>query len=59
MPTTDLDELAFAELIAYVDDFLQCKDLAVLKLSKLATFYQIKQKELGIDHGNVNKTRLK
>ena len=59
MPTTDLDELAFAELIAYIDYFLQCEDLAALKLSELATFYQIKQQELGIDHGNVNKTRLK
>ncbi|KXJ17320.1 hypothetical protein AC249_AIPGENE16297 [Exaiptasia diaphana] len=59
MTTTDLDELAFAEVIAYIDEFLECQALAVLKLSELAAFYQLKQQELGVHSVKVNATRLK
>lgn len=57
MTTTDLDELAFAEVIAYIDEFLECEELAVLKLSELAAFYQLKQQELGVHNVKVNATR--
>ena len=56
---TGLDELAFAELIAYIDEQLEYEDLPVLKLSDIVKFFSSKQQELGIESGNVNATRLK
>lgn len=55
----DLDELAFAELIAYVDESLEFEELTVLKLSELAKFFSSKLQELGIVPAKVNTTRLK
>lgn len=54
----DLEELAFAELIAYIEDILEV-ETAVLTLSELVQFYQCKLKELEADCGKVNSTRLK
>ena len=56
---TGLDELAFAELIAYVDEQLEYEDLPVLKLSDIVKLFSSKQQELGIESGKVNATRLK
>ena len=44
------DELAFAELIAYIEDILEV-ETAVLTLSELVRFYQYKLKELEEDCG--------
>lgn len=55
---TTLDELAFSELVAYIDDFIQCEDVVVLKLSDLTAIYQTKLQELKLE-ANINKTRLK
>jgi hypothetical protein len=54
----DVEELAFAELIAYIEDILEV-ETAVLTLSELVRFYQYKLKELEVDCGKVNSTRLK
>ena len=55
----DLDELAFAELIAYIDESLEVKELTVLKLSDLVKFFSSKKPELEIECGKINATRLK
>ena len=54
----DAEELAFAELVAYIEDTLDV-DTAVLTLSDLVRFYRCKLKELEVDYGKVNSTRLK
>jgi hypothetical protein len=54
----DVEELAFVELIAYIEDILEV-ETAVLTLSELVRFYQYKLKELEADCGKVNSTRLK
>ncbi|CAB3979532.1 Hypothetical predicted protein [Paramuricea clavata] len=54
----DVEKLAFAELIAYIEDILEV-ETAVLTLSELVRFYQYKLKELEADCGKVNSTRLK
>ena len=55
----DLEELAFAKLIAYIDEFMDIEEMAVLRLADLANIYCLKQEELGIEQPTVNKTRLK
>ena len=55
----ELDELAFAELIAYVNESLEIENIAVLKLSDLVRFFSSKLQELGIEPGKINATRLK
>ena len=55
----ELDELAFAELIAYVDESLEIENIALLKLSDLVRFFSSKLQELGIQPGKINATRLK
>lgn len=49
----ELDELAFAELIAYVDESLEIENIAVLKLSDLVRFFSSKLQELGIEPGKL------
>ena len=55
----DLEELAFAKVIAYIDEFMDTEEMAVLRLADLANMYFLKQEELGIEQATVNKTRLK
>ena len=49
----ELDELAFAELIAYIDESLEIENIAVLKLSDLVRFFSSKLQELGIEPGKL------
>ena len=58
-PPLKLDELAFAELIAYIEEILEVNNPAVLTLSELVKFFKHKLQELGAEHENVNATRLK
>lgn len=55
----DLDEVAFAELIAYIDERLDVEDPAVQKLSDLVEFFSFKLQELEMESGKINATRLK
>ena len=55
----DGDELAFAELIAFIDESLRVEEPAVLKLSDLVKFYTLKLSELEGEQAKVNSTRLK
>ena len=55
----DADELAFAELVAFIDESLQMEELALLKLSDLVKFYCTKLKEHESESSKVNSTRLK
>ena len=55
----DIEELAFAELIAFIDESLQVEEPAVLKLSDLVKFYSSKLSELGGEQPRINATRLK
>ena len=57
--SVQLDELAFAELFAYIDECLEIEEPAVLTLSDLVRFYTSKVQELGAECGKVNATRLK
>ena len=50
----DLEELAFA----YINEFMDTDEMAVLRLADLANMYSLKQEELGIEQPTVNKTRL-
>ena len=54
-----IEGVAFAELIAYIDDYRDCQELTVLKLADLARLYSAKLEELGVDPGRVNTSRLK
>ena len=54
--SVQLDELAFAELSAYIDECLEVEEPAVLTLSDLMRFYTSKVQGLGAE---VNATRLK
>ena len=49
----DLKELDFA----YINEFMDTEEMAVLRLADLANMYSLKQ-ELGIEQPTVNKTRL-
>ena len=55
----DIEELAFAELIAFIDESLQVEEPAVLKLSDLVKFYSSNLSELGGEQPRINATRLK
>ena len=55
----DLEELAFAKVIAYINEFMDTEEMAVLRLADLANMYFLKQEELGVEQPTVNKTRLK
>ena len=50
------DELAFAELVAYIDEFMETEDPSVLKLSDMVQLFSSKFKSL---HERINSTRLK
>ena len=54
-----LEDLAFAKVIAYIDEFMDTEEKAVLRLADLGNMYFLKQEELGIEQPTVNKTRLK
>ena len=54
-----LEELAFAKVIACIDEFKETEEMAVLRLADLGNMYFLKQEELGIEQPTVNKTRLK
>ena len=56
----DKEELAFSELVAFIDESLEVEEPAVLKLSDLVKFYSSKLSELGGEHPDrINATRLK
>ena len=56
----DIEELAFSELVAFIDESLEVEEPAVLKLSDLVKFYSSKLSELGGEHPDrINATRLK
>ena len=57
--SVDLEELAFAELIGYIEECLEQEAPGVLTLSELVKFYQCKLKEVGAESGKTNATRLK
>lgn len=57
--SVQLDELAFAELLVYIDECLEVEEPAVLTLSDLVRFYTSKVQELGAECGKVNATRLR
>ena len=57
--SVQLDELAFAQLFAYIDECLEEEEPAVLTLSDLVRFYTSKVQELCAECGKVNATRLK
>ena len=55
----NLDELAFAELIAYIEERLDSEDLALLKMAELTIVFRMKLEDLGAESGSINTTRLK
>lgn len=57
----DIEELAFSELVALIDETLEVEEPAVLKLSDLVKFYSSKLSELGGEHPDriTDATRLK
>ena len=57
--SVDLEELAFAELIGYIEECLEHEVPGVLTLSELVKFYQCKLEEVGAESGKTNATRLK
>ena len=57
--SVDLEDLAFAELIGYIEECLEQESPGVLTLSELVKFYQCKLKEVGAEGGKTNATRLK
>ena len=57
--SVDLEELAFAELIGYIEECLEQEAPGVLTLSELVKFYQCKLKEVGAESGKTNATGLK
>ena len=58
-PAPDLDELAFAKLIAHIDETLDCEELAIFKLCELTELFSAALMELGLEPGKLNSTRLK
>jgi len=56
---TSKDELAFAELVSYIQERLECDQLLVFKLSDLAKLYSQQLEQLQADEGRVNTSRLK
>ena len=56
----DIEELAFSELVAFIDESLEVEEPAVLKPSDLVKFYSSKLSELGEEHPDrINATRPK
>lgn len=55
----DLEELAFAELISYIEEYIENENIAILKLSDLLRFYTLKLEELEVVTNKVHATRLK
>ena len=57
--SVDLEEVAFVELIGYIEECLEQEAPGVLTLSELVKFYQCKLKEVGAGSGKTNATGLK
>ena len=55
-PVLNLDELAFAELIAHIDETLQVEEPAVLILSELVKYFSSKLQEVGLGCEKINAT---
>ena len=49
---TDIEGIAFSELVAFSDESLEVEEPAVLKLSDLVKFYSSKLSELGGEHSD-------
>ena len=47
--SVELEELAFAELIGYIEECLEQEAPGLLTLSELVKFYQCKLKEVGVE----------
>ena len=59
-PLCEPNELAFAQLLAYIEEQLETEEPILLTLSDLVKFYMCKLRELfGKDCGTVNLTHLK
>ena len=58
-PVLSLDELAFAELIAHIDETLHVEEPAVLILSELVKYFSSELEEVGLGCDKINATRLK
>ena len=55
-----LEAMAFADLIAYIDDCKDCQQRKILKLADPAKIYSVNLDELtGVEGNKVNSTRLK
>ena len=59
-PLCEPNELAFAQLLGYIEEQLETEEPVLLTLSDLVKFYMCKLRELfGEDCGTVNLTHLK
>jgi len=56
--SSSLDELAFAQLVAYIDEKID-EEIPVLKMCELAKLFSSKLEELEVEHGKINTSRLK
>ena len=57
--TSDLDELAFAQVVSYIDEKLEDEDVTVLKMNELAKLFSSRLEELEVERGRINSSRLK
>ena len=57
--TSDLGELAFAQLVAYINEKLASEEIPVFKMSELTKFFSSKLEELEVDLGRIHTSRLK
>ena len=53
------NELAFAQVVSYIDEKLEDEDVTVLKMSELAKLFSSKLEELEVERGRINSSRLK
>lgn len=58
-PSLNLDEIAFAELIVYIEKNLEANNPVVRILPELVKFTRYKLQELGAEHVKANVTRLR
>ena len=52
--TSDLEELAFAQLVAYIDEKLASEEIPMFKMSELTKFFSSKLEELEVDLGRIH-----
>ena len=55
---SDLDELAFTQVVSCIDEKLEGEDVTVLKMSELAKLFSSKLEELELEHARINTSRL-